>query len=316
MAINARHLRLISRQAASNSIRSGTGLVFLLSTLLFGLLSAQMIIAPVEMMQAPRAHDPDASPSASVDDFLTFARPAVTWILGGKIEPPSGLPGLGPPPAPATPAEKARQRWVSYLLDEKPALLSAILLVFIFGIPLLVPFVAFNQVSGDAQSRGLRYLLLRTERANIFFGRYLGTVAFSILVVAITLSLVTLYLGLRIAIYPAGPLFGWALRGFLAVVLLLLPYVALCALLSALIDSPFVSLLAAGLIIGGTPVLAWLASTKWPPAGNLQFLTPWGIQNYLLHPDPSHAVTAASGCLAYTAIFLFLGHLYFARRDL
>ena len=47
-------------------------------------------------------------------------------------------------------------------------------------------------------------------------GRFLGTAVFSICVIALTLAIVTLYLALRIKIYPAGPLFAWSLRGFVA----------------------------------------------------------------------------------------------------
>ena len=59
--------------------------------------------------------------------------------------------------------------------------------------PFVISFLAFNQISGDVQNHGLRYLLLRTARCNIFFGRFIGTVLFSTAVMAFIASAYALY---------------------------------------------------------------------------------------------------------------------------
>jgi hypothetical protein len=46
------------------------------------------------------------------------------------------------------------------------------------------------------------------------------------------------------------------------------------------------------------------------------YLLPWGFQTRLFHPDPTHVVAAAGGCLAMTALFCWLGHRKFSTRDL
>ena len=43
---------------------------------------------------------------------------------------------------------------------------------------------------------------------------------------------------------------------------------------------------------------------------------PWGWQNHLLHPEPSHWLAAGLACLLYTGVFLMLGYARFDTRDL
>ena len=283
--VGFRHLRLISLYAVRHAVRGGSGLVFLLVTLLFGLAAAQIILSPVEMMMVQAAKDGhEMDREEALASIVELGRPVVRWAIGGKLqtEDPkaplntgtvTGEPGR-PRPGPhqthqtlSAATESPIERWTTFLVTDRPALLSAILLILIFGMPLTVPLVAFNQVSGDVQSRGLRYLLVRTERANIFFGRFLGTAIFTIAVTAFLVATITLYLGLRIQIYPGGVLAAWGLRGVLVLAVLVLPYIALCSWVSASIDSPFLSLLTTSLVIGAVPLFAWIASMKWEPAG-------------------------------------------------
>jgi len=182
--------------------------------------------------------------------------------------------------------------------------------------PLVISFLAYNQVSGDIQSHGLRYLLLRTERRDIYFGRFLGTVIFSTAVMAIIVVTITFYLGIKIRIYPAPALAAWAVHGFLALAILMVPYIAVCSLISASVDSPFLSLVLAKVTIAGVLLLGLLGGLAWKPAKYIAYALPWGWQNNLLHPHPSHWLGAIVACLGYTGLFLMLGYYHFDRRDL
>jgi hypothetical protein len=326
--ISRRHILLISLQSAAHAIRSGTGLVFFLLSLLFGLGVAQAVFLPVEMAKNPAALGQPNRPGMATEDavsvILEQSGPIVAWALGGKGRRKatgnqagfSDNSSVAPPDTAAAAREAAIERWSDYLLRERPGLLSGIFLLLLFGVPRLVPLVAFNQISGDVQSKGLRYLLLRTERANIFFGRFIGTTVFAIAVIAVLIATITLYLGLKIRIYEAGPLALWGLHGFAALAILMLPYVALCSWFSATITSPFLSLIASSAVISGVPLFAWMMSWRWKPAGELQYLLPWAWQNHLLHNDWTHVALAAIGCVTYTAVFLAIGYWQFERRDL
>ncbi len=333
--VSRRHLGLISLHWTRYAVRGGAGLTFLIIALLFGLGVAQGILTPVEMLMAQeKRQGRETSREEIVAIIVDSGRPVARWALGGgsgddeaaaattgpgQPSPPGPMMEQPAPDAPASagpPADPPADPWTTFLLDDRPALLSAVFLILVFGMPLLIPFLAFNQISGDVQSRGLRYVLLRTERAGIFFGRFLGTAIFSTLVMAFIVATITFYVGVKINIYSAGPLAAWGLHGFLALAILMLPYIAVCSWISASVDSPFFSLVLANLVIGGVVLFAFLASLQWKPAAYLKYALPWGVQNHLFHPELTHSLGAALACLGYTVVFLLLGYHRFETRDL
>ena len=121
---------------------------------------------------------------------------------------------------------------------------------------------------------------------------------------------------MKFRIYSAGSLAVWGLYGFGAISILMLPYLAVCSAMSASVSSPFLSLAASKLIIIGVPIVAAIGKHNWEPMKNTKYLLPWGIQNYLMHPEWTHFLGAAAGCVGYTLFFLLLGYVRFQRRDL
>ncbi len=106
------------------------------------------------------------------------------------------------------------------------------------------------------------------------------------------------------------------MQGFLALAILMVPYIAVCSLISASVDSPFLSLILAKVAIAGVLLIALLGSFAWKPAKYLLYALPWGWQNNLLHPHATHWLGAVLASLAYTAFFLMLGYYRFETRDL
>jgi ABC-type transport system involved in multi-copper enzyme maturation permease subunit len=294
METSGRHVQLICGYSLRHAVRGGAGLVFLLVALLFALIVANVVISPVEQIvrQQERAGY-EVEPAAVVDQLTQFGRPVIAWALGD---------GDG--------------RWADYLLIERPALLSAIFLVLLFGVPLLVPLGAFNQTAGDIGSRGIRYLLLRTERPNIFLGRFLATALFTTVVLGFAVATIALYLGFKLRIYGGWEIATWSLYGFVALAVLAVPYVALCSWISGAGESALLSLVVCVLVIGGVLLLAGIGGFYWEPARYLRWLLPWGVQNRLLSPTLLGSALAVAACGAYTACFLYLGNRHFARRDL
>jgi hypothetical protein len=324
-ALNVRHIWLISLHWSRHAVRSGAGLVYLMIALIFGLSVAQMVIMPVEqLMTTQERQTGKKDPEAIRNTIISAGQPIVRFVLGLKsleeLAQESDVPERpnqkDTSPAGSAGEDSRADRWTSFLLEERPALLSAIFLILVFGMPFAISFFAFNQVTGDIQSHGLRYLLLRTERGNVYFGRFVGTAAFSTAVMAVIIATITLYLGLKIRVYPAAALAGWAVHGFCALAILMLPYIAVCSILSASVDSPFLSLVLAKLTIGGVLLLALVGGLKWEPMKLVAYALPWGWQNHLLHPDLSHWLGAGLACLLYTGVFLTLGYARFETRDL
>jgi len=306
--LNRRHLKLISLNSGRVAVRGGTGLLFFILVLTCGLLMAYIILLPLEEVKfEARRQGVDVEEKEVMDRLLFVARPAVAWAIGGG----RGEDGLS-----GEEDGKKAERWTSYLLDDRPALLSAVFLLIMFSLPFLIAIGSFNQFSGDIATRGLRYQLLRTDRTNIFLGRFVGTAVYTILVMAFLLAVIVLYIGFKLKVYGWADLVPWGLRGLMAFVILSLPYVAFCSWFSTLVDSPFLSLVICKLAIALVPLLSFLGRKTWEPLAHLNFLMPWGVQNHLLHHDPLTILGAVAACLGYTAVFLFLGYHHFLRRDL
>jgi ABC-type Na+ efflux pump permease subunit len=306
--LNARQLRLVCRYTLRHSLRSGSALVFLLLATFFGLTVANTIISPFEALVAQNEKLGIVADAAAVETQLVgFARPAVEWVIA---------PRENDDPVKQRATEERTRAWADYLLRERPALLSAILLILLFGTPLLIPFGAFNQTAGDIGNRGLRYLLLRTERANIYYGRLLATAGFTLLVQAIVVLSIALYLGLKVGVYDGAAIASWSARGYFALAVVSLPYVALCAWLSATRDSPMASLTVCTAAVGAVPLGALLAGLAWAPAAYIVYLLPWALHNQLLAEDLGHVLAVTGACLAYTVLFTWLGARTFEKRDL
>jgi ABC-type transport system involved in multi-copper enzyme maturation permease subunit len=327
--LTIRHIRLISLCWSRYAVRSGSGLVYLLIALIFGLTVAHVLITPVEQGIAEQKREMGRTDPALIREAISeIGQPVIQWVLGQKTlreimeDAAERQRAMMNDPNNASMAEDRQKNgsgfdtWVNFLIEKKPALLSAIFLVLLFGMPFVISFLAYNQISGDNQNHGLRYLLLRTERSNIYFGRFIGTVIFSTAVMAIIVAIITFYLGMKTRIYPAPALAGWAVCGFLALAILMVPYIAVCSLISVSVDSPFLSLVLAKLTIAGVLFMAILGSFAWKPAKYLMYALPWGWQCNLLHPEPARWLGAVAGCLAYAAVFLMLGYYQFERRDL
>lgn len=298
------HVGIIATYGVRFALRSGSGLVFLLVVLVAGLGVAATFISPVEAyLNTPQAKQTGESRQALTKKLLenenirTMLEGAVGWVTG---------------------ADKAQSR---YLIRGEPALLSAVFLILLLLYPAVICFGAFNQTAGDIGSRGLRYVLLRTERENVFLGRFAGAVAFDTVCTALLFVLIALYVEFKVGIYSGGSIWLWSGEGFLALLFLSLPYTALCAWISSLLDSAFASL-SICLLVALFPVgLLWgliLVIRSWGthnPVWLLKLL-PWGWKYDLLSHDVVTRLIAFGLMLAFTALFLVLGLITFRRRDL
>lgn len=283
------------------ALRSGGGLMFLLIFLTVGLSVASLFITPLE--ELVKLDGPDGMSASEISMTILeseMVADAVEWITNSD------------------------SLQSEYLLEKNPALLSAILLILLIAVPFTTCFGAFNQTSGDIASRGLRYLLLRTERANIFLGRFVGVLLFTIVSAIGTMLVIILYVQFKVGAYPGMDLWLWGLQGLAAVFFLSLPYIALCAWVSCMLDTAFGSLAICLLISGFSLVILYifkltlLTSMKVDPESlNWLFKTvPWGWKYDLLHGAPVVRMTAMLAMLGFTVVFLLLGLRHFQKRDL
>ncbi|MCB9872435.1 MAG: ABC transporter permease subunit [Planctomycetes bacterium] len=311
--MNARHVALIALYSSRYSVRSGIGLVFLLAALLFGLMVSHMLLQPAEkIVKKARAEGVELTTERVVERLKDSpqVRSAVDWILGSQA-----ASEIADDQARRSAQEKVRA-WTAYLLDERPALLSTILLILFWGWPFVASLGAFDLFSGDVQSRGIRYHLMRADRSSIYFGRVLGAALAQGAVLLFLVGLITTFLHFKLPFYGFGAMARWGGYGALMMILVSLPYLALCGWISGAIDSPFGSLTIITVVLGGVPLLAVFGEMRWEQLGWIRYLLPWGVQLNLFQPSPVQVAGAAAACLGYTAVFLYLGHRHFQKRDL
>lgn len=309
--MNSRHVALIARYSTRYSVRGGIGLVFLLLSLTFGLLVAHFMLQPVEMLArevATRSRDstPEENTRRVLESLTAQAKPVISWMLSSSRDSASTASGR----------DAGAEDWAGYLLDDRPALLSAIFLILLMGWPFVVACGAFDLYASDIASRQLRYQLLRADRGSIYVGRLLGMVATFVAVLTLLGVTVTAYMGIKLPLYEFGALVGWAAYGTVAMILVSLPYIAVCAWISASSGGPFTSLTIASLMIGGLPLFAMLGRLSHESASYLLYLLPWGYQTRLFHPEPAQVALALVGCLGTAALFGWLGYRKFTTRDL
>jgi ABC-type transport system involved in multi-copper enzyme maturation permease subunit len=295
------HLNLIARTHVKYSVRGGAGLVFLLISLLTGLGIGSCVISPVESIQKGQEEFGDRSGRKLDNKDTKRVVDEVVREIGMPMV--KKFTGAG-------------DKQAEYLLAKKPALISAFMVVLMFFLPFLVSLGAFNQTSGDIGNRGLRYQLLRTERANIFLGRFIGTVLFTMLVLGIIMAVTMVYLVVKAKFYPAGDVILWMLQGYVAMMIYALPWIALSAWMSAAIDSPFGALVLLQLMIGLFPALIWFGTSIESSVEYGRYITPWGFKYFLMHPNIGVYLGGVGAMLGFTALFTWLGLRLFQKRDL
>jgi hypothetical protein len=282
------HVSLIARAYLRTSMRSGAGVIFLVLAMLVGLVLAAVAVAPIEAIMAK-----EHNAAAAFDELVGRWGPAVMSAV-----------------------TDANNDTATSLLRDHPALISVFLVLLFAFVPYLTFLAGFNQTSGDIGSKGLRYQLLRTERPNIFLGRFIATYVFALAVITLIILIVGLYVVVKVQFYPAGDVILWLARGWFACALFVLPWVALSAWVSAMMDIPFLSLVICevGLIVW--VILVYVMEKNLEQLGYARYLTPWGWRMWLLDPNPARMLAGVGAMLGFTAIFAFLGLRHFDRRDL
>jgi ABC-type transport system involved in multi-copper enzyme maturation permease subunit len=291
------HLQLIASHSVRHGIRGGAGLIALLFTLVIGLALASVVIAPLE--RAVQIAEQLASRQAGVNaaaqvnaEVIKVTRKAIDWAV--------------------SPSDAQ----LDFLTRDHPAVISAILVLLFLITPLLACLGGFNQTAGDIATKGLRFLLIRTERPNIFIGRFVGTFLFSAATFAGLFAILALYMSFKVHVHPPGEMIAWLFQSYFRLLVFALPYVALCAWVSSAIDSPFGSLVIALLLVYLFPALVAIASGINEGAHYLQYVTPWGYRWWLLAPVGGQLLGGIAVMFGFTAAFLTAGLKHFSARDL
>lgn len=213
---------------------------------------------------------------------------------------------------------------IGWLVDIEPGQLNTLIakhppfaLVFFFVAlavnPLLAILGTSDQTASDIQTRNIRYLLLRTDRGSLFWGKVLGSLVFYGLSMALLCGIIA-GLSTWAGASTVGDLLYFG-RIWLTLTVFALPFIALNAFSGALTGHPGLALITTL----GYYMVVWLISTVggWTSdkAEYIQYLSPSAFK-YELATDSLEVLGKAVAHMAIvTTLALGLGVTYFKRRD-
>lgn len=198
------------------------------------------------------------------------------------------------------------------LLNHSPFALVFFLVALAIN-PIISILATFDQTGGDISSRHIRYLLLRTDRGSLYWGKMLGATLYFSMSIGVMVAIVGAF-GILSGAMPGSEVL-YMVRIWLTLTVAALPFIALNAFSGALTGS-------AGGAFGVTfayYAVAWLVSAVggWFNDGLkvLEYLSPSSMK-YNLAADDLMVVGKAvlhMGIIAVIAVVL--GNLLFQRRD-
>ncbi len=198
------------------------------------------------------------------------------------------------------------------LIHERPTTLAAYFVIAVTLTPWFAILGSCDQTAGDLGTKHLRFLIPRVGRSEIFVARFLGSV---ILVGGLHLlsAVAATIIQLVVGGHDTTDVLRFGLQVGTTLTLYSIAFVALMSLISALVASIGLSLLAG---LGGYLVVvaaATFLSISWSNAAYLAAITPAGLKAALLRP--SGVAFALVGLVAYAAAYLGAGFAVFRSRD-
>ncbi len=321
------HVPLIAGQSIKQTLRSPAGVIMFIVIMFIGLFTAQLLLVPIEFVGKQTGQmGLEMDNDQLVEQIETSAVPLLGRILkrvtGEPVPKGGGLGALLQPQLQPQNMELKEdgtmldaEAWAFFLIRKKPAFLSVLFLLFCMIIPAIVIFSSFNQISGDAKNRGLRYILMRTDRQSLFLGKLIGSIVVTFFFLLVLFAAIVTYVHIKLGLYPFQALIQWGLRGLIGFTIISIPYITLALTFSGIINAGAGSLGASLGLLVIIPLLGRLLSSIWEPLQFVSLLLPYKLSFFMFHPKGWAILMAVAGCIGYTLLYGYLGMLYFKRRD-
>ena len=202
----------------------------------------------------------------------------------------------------------------SYLADCPPVLIFLFQGTLVF-LPLLVLMVGFDQVAGEIQHRGIRYLAGRANRHAIVIGKAIGVwgvVATMVLVLHLVVWAVMIVRGEN----SVGLTLSWGVRFYAFSVASAGAYVGLINLISSWFKNPILALFTgAGIAFG-----LWLAHVIVLLMGDdakfATYVFPSTYETFMVSPEPTRAIGGVALSIVWGAVLIAAATLIVRRRDI
>jgi len=294
-SINWRQVGFMTLADLRRTLRGGSGLFFLLVIILVGWILLAIVTNPLDRLIVEEGSQSltAASPAVITQQIAVFFGPVIAWWID----------------APSQFSES-----VVHLISARPAVMSLFLIMFAGFVPFTSCLVGCDQMAADLANRHARVILLRTGRLELMLSRFFGVVLFSAIVSLILVLFVAAFIGTRLPGFDPILLLLWGLQGWMALVVISLPYLALTTWLSLVVRTSgmvfILSLLFTTALIVVTKVLGGYFELSW-----LEKLSPWGWKYGLFHPNAGTLLTSLSVLLLFALVFLAAARYRLVRRD-
>lgn len=184
--------------------------------------------------------------------------------------------------------------------------LSAYWVMCVLLLPICTLFFAADQTCSDRSRGTLRFLMLRTSRDSLFFGRFLGQMLIQSILISLSIAATLAMAWWRLGSLSVGALEA-AVIMVINLVIIIAPYTALMAMCSVLVKSSRMAISLA--VVGSGIVLGLLGWAAWylPVLQELMSYVPSAQIPQVLSQHGWSTLQFSGLPLAQTAVFLLIG---------
>lgn len=198
-------------------------------------------------------------------------------------------------------------------LSACPMVLFGLLKGTLRFVPLLILLVSFDQIAGEIQHRGIRYVVGRSRRESFVAGKAIGVwavISSAILLLHLVVWVVMLIQGST----PPAAVLAWGPRMWLFSVTGAAAWVGLITLVSSFFKTPIVALLV-GVVVS---FVLWLTNTILeliPAAKAATWALPFRYEELLLSNQPLQVIGGVAAFLGWGAVMVAAAAFIVRRRD-
>ncbi len=289
--VNLREARIVARFDYRNLVRSAPGVTFLVIYLYAAITLGAWL---ADLLRAEKYLPPGSHVSAEQArlQLNTVLAEVVRWFVGSDHEA------------------------VRFLVFDRPVAMSAFFLVSLLLMPILVQFLAFNQVSGYVHRRSIRFIVPKTGRLELYLGLFASNLLFFTIVSGALTALMTLGWVLFSTHVDTGLVVLYSLRILVAIWLSCVPIIAFMSLVAAMTGSPVATLFLGAGIYAVLNIAGYMVTKQTEWGRILYYVLPLEPKYWFANPGVGHFVGGAALMVLYTGVFLTGGWLFLRRRNL
>jgi hypothetical protein len=180
--------------------------------------------------------------------------------------------------------------------------------------PSFALFSASDQTCSDRTRGTLRFISLRATRTEIIFGRFLGQVLITEILISVTILATVLMASYR-DVSLLGQSIHQAISLLIDLSIIVLPFIALMTLLNSFLRSSRMAIVVCTLIFGLGPFMVSMLAYKLPIAAKLNYIFPGGQITEILGQSEI-AVGHYSLPIIQSILFLIIANIIMKRTSL